>query len=323
GVLSPILVVVCTQSRRRGSVPQRNLRPTPRGRVHVPDDSEAQRHRPPIRLPPGRLVRVHAGGAERHGDQTAPRGARHRRPPRHLPQVRHHLAQGAPVRGPPPYRRRRDRLAAHSPHQLVPFLEARVFTNGRIPDLSSLPAPRLLMTHIPSVSLPESVAASGCKVVYRVPVPGPQGLPRVALALLERARARTVGPGRGVPAVLRRRVAVRAVLGARAGVLALALGEAGAGAVPDLRGARRGHARPAEAPRGVRRTPVHGGGAGGGGGQGDRGGLRHGEPGGAGGEPVWEDRHGRVVGAQQRFLQARRRWGLQEPPDAGDGEEAR
>ncbi|XBH71970.1 hypothetical protein VPH35_099361 [Triticum aestivum] len=52
---------------------------------------------------------------------------------------------------------------------LVPFLEARVFTNGRIPDLSSLPAPRLLMTHIPSVSLPESVAASGCKVVYRVP----------------------------------------------------------------------------------------------------------------------------------------------------------
>uniref|UniRef100_A0A453LJI9 Sulfotransferase n=1 Tax=Aegilops tauschii subsp. strangulata TaxID=200361 RepID=A0A453LJI9_AEGTS len=209
------------------------------------------------------------------------------------------------------------------PTQLVPFLEARVFTNGRIPDLSSLPAPRLLMTHIPSVSLPESVAASGCKVVYRVPVPGPQGLPRVALALLERARARTVGPGRGVPAVLRRRVAVRAVLGARAGVLALALGEAGAGAVPDLRGARRGHARPAEAPRGVRRTPVHGGGAGGGGGQGDRGGLRHGEPGGAGGEPVWEDRHGRVVGAQQRFLQARRRWGLQEPPDAGDGEEAR
>ncbi|KAF7074153.1 LOW QUALITY PROTEIN: hypothetical protein CFC21_079063 [Triticum aestivum] len=64
-----------------------------------------------------------------------------------------------------------DRLAAHSPHQLVPFLEARVFTNGRIPDLSSLPAPRLLMTHIPSVSLPESVAASGCKVVYRVRTP--------------------------------------------------------------------------------------------------------------------------------------------------------
>ncbi|KAF7031871.1 hypothetical protein CFC21_043125 [Triticum aestivum] len=57
-------------------------------------------------------------------------------------------------------------LAAHSPHQLIPFLEFQVFANGRIPDLSSLPAPRLLMTHIPSRSLPESVAASGCKVVY-------------------------------------------------------------------------------------------------------------------------------------------------------------
>jgi hypothetical protein len=57
-------------------------------------------------------------------------------------------------------------LAAHSPHQLVPFLEAQVFTNGRIPDLSSLPAPRLLMTHIPPVSLPECIAASECKVVY-------------------------------------------------------------------------------------------------------------------------------------------------------------
>uniref|UniRef100_A0ACD6ABH7 Uncharacterized protein n=1 Tax=Avena sativa TaxID=4498 RepID=A0ACD6ABH7_AVESA len=57
-------------------------------------------------------------------------------------------------------------LAAHSPHQLVPFLESQVFTNGRIPDLSSLPAPRLLMTHIPSVSLPECIFASGCKVVY-------------------------------------------------------------------------------------------------------------------------------------------------------------
>jgi hypothetical protein len=57
-------------------------------------------------------------------------------------------------------------LAAHSPHQLVPFLETQVFIKDRIPDLSSLPAPRLLMTHIPSQSLPDSVADSGCKVVY-------------------------------------------------------------------------------------------------------------------------------------------------------------
>lgn len=59
-----------------------------------------------------------------------------------------------------------DELVAHSPHQLVPFLESQVFANDRIPDLSSLPSPRLFMTHIPSQSLPNSVATSGCKVVY-------------------------------------------------------------------------------------------------------------------------------------------------------------
>uniref|UniRef100_A0A0E0F9D6 Sulfotransferase domain-containing protein n=1 Tax=Oryza meridionalis TaxID=40149 RepID=A0A0E0F9D6_9ORYZ len=59
-----------------------------------------------------------------------------------------------------------DELVAHSPHQLVPFLESQVFVNDRIPDLSSLPSPRLFMTHIPSQSLPDSVATSGCKVVY-------------------------------------------------------------------------------------------------------------------------------------------------------------
>nr|CBX25459.1 hypothetical_protein [Oryza glaberrima] len=57
-----------------------------------------------------------------------------------------------------------DELVAHSPHQLVPFLESQVFANDRIPKLSSLPSPRLFMTHIPSQSLPDSVAASGCKV---------------------------------------------------------------------------------------------------------------------------------------------------------------
>ncbi|BAH95509.1 cytosolic sulfotransferase 5 [Oryza sativa Japonica Group] len=59
-----------------------------------------------------------------------------------------------------------DELVAHSPHQLVPFLESQVFVNDRIPDLSSLSSPRLFMTHIPSQSLPNSVATSGCKVVY-------------------------------------------------------------------------------------------------------------------------------------------------------------
>uniref|UniRef100_A0A0D9XNY0 Sulfotransferase n=1 Tax=Leersia perrieri TaxID=77586 RepID=A0A0D9XNY0_9ORYZ len=59
-----------------------------------------------------------------------------------------------------------DELAVRNPHQLVPFLESQLFINDRIPNLSSLPAPRLLMTHIPSQSLPDSVTASGSKVVY-------------------------------------------------------------------------------------------------------------------------------------------------------------
>uniref|UniRef100_A0A0D9XWR7 Sulfotransferase n=1 Tax=Leersia perrieri TaxID=77586 RepID=A0A0D9XWR7_9ORYZ len=58
-----------------------------------------------------------------------------------------------------------DELVAHSPHQLVPFLESQLFIKDRIPDLSSLPAPRPLNTHIPRQSLPDSVAASGSKVV--------------------------------------------------------------------------------------------------------------------------------------------------------------
>ncbi|EMS47470.1 Flavonol sulfotransferase-like protein [Triticum urartu] len=55
-------------------------------------------------------------------------------------------------------------LASHNSHQLVPFLEAQVYTKDQIPDLSSLPAPRLFASHIPAESLPPSVVASGCKV---------------------------------------------------------------------------------------------------------------------------------------------------------------
>ncbi|KAF0913334.1 hypothetical protein E2562_021983 [Oryza meyeriana var. granulata] len=58
------------------------------------------------------------------------------------------------------FHREADELAVHSPHQLVPFLEYQVFVEDRIP------SPRLLTTHIPSQSLPDSVATSGCKVVY-------------------------------------------------------------------------------------------------------------------------------------------------------------
>ncbi|EMS48283.1 Flavonol sulfotransferase-like protein [Triticum urartu] len=212
-------------------------------------------------------------------------------------------------------------LAAHSPHQLIPFLEFQVFANGRIPDLSSLPAPRVLMTHIPSRSLPESVAASGCKVVYLCRDPkdcfvslwhfwngfaaSPWDLGEALLQFCDGVSLfgpfweHVLGYWRWH---VERPEQVRA------------------GALPDLRGARRRHGRSAEAPRCVCRLPVHGRGAGGQGRQGDRGGMRHGEPGGTRGEPVREDRHDRDVSGEQHILPARCRWRLEEPPDAGDGE---
>ncbi|XP_073000777.1 cytosolic sulfotransferase 15-like [Typha latifolia] len=57
-------------------------------------------------------------------------------------------------------------LETISPHQCVPFLESQVYTNRRIPNLDSLPSPRLFATHIPFCSLPESILASNSKIIY-------------------------------------------------------------------------------------------------------------------------------------------------------------
>ncbi|PIN15582.1 Sulfotransferase [Handroanthus impetiginosus] len=55
----------------------------------------------------------------------------------------------------------------HNPHDLVPFLEIRLYSDNQIPDFSSMPSPRLLSTHLPYVSLPESVKTSSkSKIVY-------------------------------------------------------------------------------------------------------------------------------------------------------------
>ena len=58
-------------------------------------------------------------------------------------------------------------LLTENPHTLVPFLEIKLYLQNPIPDLmASYPPPRLLSTHLPLVSLPESVRDSACKVVY-------------------------------------------------------------------------------------------------------------------------------------------------------------
>ncbi|KAL8504533.1 hypothetical protein ACS0TY_015915 [Phlomoides rotata] len=57
-------------------------------------------------------------------------------------------------------------LLTSNPHQLVPFLEYKLFANNDIPDMSR--RPRLMGTHVPMTALPDSVRGSKCKIVYIV-----------------------------------------------------------------------------------------------------------------------------------------------------------
>lgn len=58
-------------------------------------------------------------------------------------------------------------LLTNNPHELVPFLEYKLYADcNRLPDLSLLPSPRLVATHIPFGALPDSIKTSNCKIVY-------------------------------------------------------------------------------------------------------------------------------------------------------------
>ncbi|XVF00173.1 hypothetical protein REPUB_Repub03eG0262400 [Reevesia pubescens] len=57
-------------------------------------------------------------------------------------------------------------LLTSNPHDLVPFLEYKIYANDRIPDLSGIPKPRLFGTHVPFASLEESMKSSNCRIVY-------------------------------------------------------------------------------------------------------------------------------------------------------------
>ncbi|KAK3039780.1 hypothetical protein RJ639_027093 [Escallonia herrerae] len=57
-------------------------------------------------------------------------------------------------------------LLTNNPHELVPFLELKLYVEKHIPNLASFSSPRLFSTHLPFVSLPKSVLDSGCKLVY-------------------------------------------------------------------------------------------------------------------------------------------------------------
>ncbi|KAF7112355.1 hypothetical protein RHSIM_RhsimUnG0237700 [Rhododendron simsii] len=58
-------------------------------------------------------------------------------------------------------------LMTSNPHDLVPFLEYKLYANcDQSPDLSRLPQPGFVGTHMPYSALPDSVKESGCRVVY-------------------------------------------------------------------------------------------------------------------------------------------------------------
>ncbi|XP_028803537.1 cytosolic sulfotransferase 12-like [Neltuma alba] len=52
-----------------------------------------------------------------------------------------------------------------NPHSLVPFLEV-LLQHENTSNLNSFPSPRIFSSHIPYVSLPESMKQSRCKIVY-------------------------------------------------------------------------------------------------------------------------------------------------------------
>ncbi|KAM3378442.1 cytosolic sulfotransferase 15 [Capsicum galapagoense] len=58
-------------------------------------------------------------------------------------------------------------LLTHNPHELVPFLEYKLYADSNsLPDLTMLPSPRLVATHVPFGALPDSSKTSRCKIVY-------------------------------------------------------------------------------------------------------------------------------------------------------------
>ncbi|KAF8378543.1 hypothetical protein HHK36_029886 [Tetracentron sinense] len=57
-------------------------------------------------------------------------------------------------------------LLTKNPHDLVPFLEFKLYIDNQIPDVTAFIDPRLFSTHLSYVSLPNSVKESNSKVVY-------------------------------------------------------------------------------------------------------------------------------------------------------------
>ncbi|KAF5199537.1 Cytosolic sulfotransferase [Thalictrum thalictroides] len=57
-------------------------------------------------------------------------------------------------------------LLSSNPHDLVPFLELKLYVDNNVPDFTNLVSPRLFSTHMPYISLPDSIKKLECKIVY-------------------------------------------------------------------------------------------------------------------------------------------------------------
>lgn len=57
-------------------------------------------------------------------------------------------------------------LHSKNPHELILHLEIKVFNNNAEPHLTEIPSPRLFATHMPYLSLPNSIKTSKCRIIY-------------------------------------------------------------------------------------------------------------------------------------------------------------
>ncbi|XWS65447.1 hypothetical protein CRYUN_Cryun05aG0113300 [Craigia yunnanensis] len=57
-------------------------------------------------------------------------------------------------------------LNSANPHDLVPYFEHLLYANCQIPELTTIPSPRLFGTHLPYSALPESIKQSKSRIVY-------------------------------------------------------------------------------------------------------------------------------------------------------------
>uniref|UniRef100_A0A803KVK4 Sulfotransferase n=2 Tax=Chenopodium quinoa TaxID=63459 RepID=A0A803KVK4_CHEQI len=57
-------------------------------------------------------------------------------------------------------------LLTNNPHELIPFLERKVYVDHQVLDLTESPSTRVFSTHLPVELLPLSIKETKCKVVY-------------------------------------------------------------------------------------------------------------------------------------------------------------